>query len=559
MTRHGALCTLLALVLIAVFWSVAVSSVKAETIGPYVLHDAIAIYGNDGFTAENGVVRGSGTAADPFVIEGWDIGSFQSYGIDVKNVNAHFVIKDCYLHTGGFYQIGIYLDSCVNGVIRECVCSEIGTGVYLHSSAGMLLMNNTFERSGGGGVFLDDESGSSILVNNVLTENLLGIGLGSPGDNVLVNNTCSDNVDGILLGWSSDNVLVDNTCSRNSQFGISLGSSNGNSLVNNTCADNGFGIRLDTSDDNSIVGSRCLSNDGNGIYVFDSRHNTVADSTCLMNDWFGINLENSADNVLINNTCSTDNDYGYGISIGSSDGNWIVGNDCVLNGEMGVILYGSNHNNLSDNLCSRNGKGISLYYSSHNNLTGNKCSDSVQYGIYLVDVTSVDNRLWNNTLSHNNGAGDAFDPMHVQAYDDGAGNRWNSTCGYGNSWSDWGRPDLCPRDGIVDFPYLIDGGAGSADMCPIAEPTADPSVLVRDLIEVVEGWNLHKGVNIGLVSKLADALSLLDKGAVNGALHKLMDFASMAQAQGSKKLTMAQADYAVGSAESIISVLRSPR
>jgi len=49
-----------------------------------------------------------------------------------------------------------------------------------------------------------------------------------------------------------------------------------------------------------------------------------------------------------------------------------------------------------------------------------------------------------------------YDPLHIQAYDDGA-NRWNSSS-YGNYWSDWTKPDI-NTDGIVDMPYAIASGS----------------------------------------------------------------------------------------------------
>src|SRR5438034_2832972 len=49
----------------------------AKTILPTAValqsHSVISINGNSGFTAANGVTSGTGTAADPYVISGWDI------------------------------------------------------------------------------------------------------------------------------------------------------------------------------------------------------------------------------------------------------------------------------------------------------------------------------------------------------------------------------------------------------------------------------------------------------------------------------------------------------
>ncbi|MBU3902481.1 MAG: right-handed parallel beta-helix repeat-containing protein, partial [Candidatus Thermoplasmatota archaeon] len=61
------------------------------------VHEPIHIYGNDDFTEENGVVNGSGTESDPYIIEGWDIDASQgsNAGIEIRNTNVYFIIRNC--------------------------------------------------------------------------------------------------------------------------------------------------------------------------------------------------------------------------------------------------------------------------------------------------------------------------------------------------------------------------------------------------------------------------------------------------------------------------------
>jgi len=54
--------------------------------------------------------------------------------------------------------------------------------------------------------------------------------------------------------------------------------------------------------------------------------------------------------------------------------------------------------------------------------------------------------------------------------------------------------------------------------------------LAQRLIETIETWNLPKGTENSLTSKLQDALHLLDIGNENGATHKLMDFINQVEA-----------------------------
>jgi len=50
----------------------------------YTPHLPILIAGDTNFTAVNGVTGGSGTLADPYLIEGWEINTTTTHGIEVS-------------------------------------------------------------------------------------------------------------------------------------------------------------------------------------------------------------------------------------------------------------------------------------------------------------------------------------------------------------------------------------------------------------------------------------------------------------------------------------------
>ena len=58
------------------------------------------IDGNSDFTTTNGVVSGSGTSYDPYIIEKWSINASQECGISISGTNAHFIIRNCYIYDG---------------------------------------------------------------------------------------------------------------------------------------------------------------------------------------------------------------------------------------------------------------------------------------------------------------------------------------------------------------------------------------------------------------------------------------------------------------------------
>lgn len=91
---------------------------QAQDASTPVRHAPISIRGNASFTAYNGVVRGTGTAEDPFVIEGWLFDGEES-GIDVANTNAFFVIRDCRFDRTSKYD-PISFTKVSNGRIERC-------------------------------------------------------------------------------------------------------------------------------------------------------------------------------------------------------------------------------------------------------------------------------------------------------------------------------------------------------------------------------------------------------------------------------------------------------
>jgi len=82
-----------------------------------------------------------------------------------------------------------------------------------------------------------------------------------------------------------------------------------------------------------------------------------------------------------------------------------------------------------------------------------------------------------------------------------------------------------------------------------------PSKLVEKLIETIETWNLPKGTENSLTSKLDGVIHLLNKGNENGPVHKMGAFVNHVEALRGKKLTDEQADYLTSEALRIIDLI----
>jgi parallel beta-helix repeat protein len=411
----------------------------------YTTHSPILIVGNAWFTNVSGVVWGSGTASDPYIIEDWDINASTTDGISVRDTDAYFIIRDCYIHDGETGYIGgIYLLRCANGTVSNNTCSNNRYGVELAFSRNINITGNTCISNYFGGIDMYF-SRNITLSNNVLFNNGIFIDGQYPSECTAYDIGTSNTVNGKPVYYYRNQ---SGTTVPGGAGEIILANCTGFIIEDQNLSNATVGIELAFSSDIVINNSIC-SNNFYGIILLSSNNNTVSNTKCS-NNMEGMILVYSSNNTLWNNNCSRNFD--------------------------GIQLGFSSNNTLSNNNCSSNdGYGIALSFSNSNNtISGNQAYNNTGYGVY-IDLGS-NNSVWNNTFIDNNGAGDHYDSNYSQAYDGGTNNSWNSTDGYGNYWSDWTTPDAVPPWGIVDQPYNISGSV-SKDFYPL---TTTPSVPIPE-------------------------------------------------------------------------------
>ena len=234
--------------------------------------DPIYIEGNEDFTPANGVVSGSGTAEDPYIIANWDMSAENANGIWIENTTAHFVIRNCYVRDGWVNnKYGIYLFYVINGIVDNNVAENNTYGIRLWQSD-----NNT-------------------LTNNTCENNDCGIFLLESDNNTLTNNTCeNNNYIGIVLLMDSDNNLIFNNLVENNKCGIEiLVNSDNNTLTNNTCENNSNGIYLEGSHNNLIYRNNIVNNE-NQAYDNCSNYwdNGYPSGGNYWSDYAGVDMDN---------------------------------------------------------------------------------------------------------------------------------------------------------------------------------------------------------------------------------------------------------------------------
>ncbi|MEM3341828.1 MAG: PKD domain-containing protein [Thermoplasmata archaeon] len=286
----------------------------------YTTHAPIRINSDTQFTSANGVVSGSGTESDPYIIEGWEInGNGGASCIWIENTNAYFIVRNCCVYgatNSGSppYGAGIALNNVTNGTLENNKCNNSRYGIYVYGgSSNNNVTNNNASGNSYYGIYLK-YSRSNISSNNASGNSHYGVYLYYSNNNLVSHNTAMGNGEyGLYFYYSNNNHLVNNTASSNSQYGIYLLSSNNNNITKNIALTNERGICLWESDYNNLTGNN-VSGNRDGVYLISSNVNIV----CY--NWFSNNINYGA---YITNA-SSKNTIAYNNFIGNNGG----GPDC---------------------------------------------------------------------------------------------------------------------------------------------------------------------------------------------------------------------------------------
>ncbi|UCE39136.1 MAG: right-handed parallel beta-helix repeat-containing protein [Thermoplasmata archaeon] len=399
-------------------------------------------------------------------------GGFGNFSVIQDAINAAKDGDTVFVYSGTYYE-NVIVDKIINliGEDRDTTiinASGIGDAVYVTADwvniTGFTAIGSDDEWDDGG-IKLDMVRNCRVFENNA-SDSSNGIILLYSDYNILTDNIGTQNRvplngNGLLILFSSNNIVINNTFSY-WDVGIGLGLSHENNIKCNNCSYNRIGI---------VIGGSASNNNYNN-------NNIIVNNAIFMNVGVGIlmNWCGYGNNTIIGNTISSNR---QGIYFFNSSYDTIIGNTISSNFYGIFVRYNSNYNTFIGNSISSNNCGINISWSSNNTFIGNTISSSIYYGINIEHDGY--NTIYHNVFTDNNGSG-------VQGVDDVGNNSLNDSYpSGGNYWSDWTTPDMASGpnqdqpgpDGIVDFPYLLDGGSGAKDYYPLTTPP--PDVEIPDL------------------------------------------------------------------------------
>jgi parallel beta-helix repeat protein len=500
-----------------------VSNVPAHI--SYTTHAPISINGdtqfNNALFPSNGVVSGNGTIGNPYVIEGWDINASSAIGLEIISTTAFFIVRNVTIHDGGTLHGGLFLDGADFGRIENCTIfnntwnarlwgmnitltnsniSTGSTGIDLGGSPNVTIAHNTIFGQYFG--ILMGNCANVIIEENIIHQNYVGIYPSGMAHHVDIrgnNITHLGHVGfGISFNGAFDFNISENNISGN-EYGIEILWSNNVNITENNLTDNVFGIHMLASTDISIqrndfwdhsvvacgasagtiterinISMNHFWQNADGIMLWEGSKDIAVSVNVMSHANSGISVHSMSDISIIGNRI--DNATWEAIGVYDSDNITVKSNNITHTANIALYLYNATNSTIIHNDILSNLKGIHFDHSNSNLIKDNLIYGNTRFGIN-ISLGSF-NLVWHNRFVFNNGSGDSYDPLHIQAIDSGTENRWNSSGsphGYGNYWHDLTTPDA-NFDGIVDWSYNLTGSAGAKDYYPLTQ-----SILVESV------------------------------------------------------------------------------
>jgi len=469
----------------------------------------ISILGDAEFTTENGVIGGTGTEEDPYIIAAWEIvvPAGEYYGVRIENVTAQFVLRGLFIQNAAeMGGAGIRIGFASGGVIEGCSVSNSLHGIDIVSSSDISMENCILYVSGRGLRVVgesQDQYRHEIAESNLYNNNPIYYFYGLDGEtisglkaghltvagsrNVTISNNEVVNGDGLSLAFVEDstvslnlvhrvanvitehgihlyeshnNEVTTNWVKNNRLAGIQLTLSTGNTISGNISQVNDTGIRVLASDNNVIQNNNVYANVTGIVLLGASANNEVSqnhvfDTVDNMNQ--GISLETATSNRVERNLV-------YGSQIGllleeQATGNVVIDNTIIASSGYGMYISGS-YNDIERNLLTQHSRGILFPETFQRSMTqgntfrGNVLADNGNH-VY-TNMDSIENKFSENVF---------LDDGRDMVADQGTNNVWTVN-GLGNFWGFNSVTDA-DGDGIGDSPVTI-YPSGVDDTAPLA-------------------------------------------------------------------------------------------
>ena len=346
----------------------------------------------------------------------------QMEGVKLDHSNGHTIVNNT-ANSNGLFGVSV-VSSDNNEVRSNTFANNRAGGLALRGNGGQA-QRNTVEsneildnnQSGASGVLLQGNVTGSIVLNNTINSNSIGVRFiaseesdAEPGNNTIDSNeiTGSD-MEGVRVESSAGlNLVRANTIDGNNAAGIHIMGGRGNDeYAENTIRGNGAeGIRVESSPRNAIHDNEIGGNgggngegdlnDGGGISLINTRETTLRSNTIGAGEPNGILLVGTQNTRLLGNMIENRQQNGV-LGLGASQ-LLIEGNAVRANGGRGLALETSDDADcasLDMQLNTVNGNtlgGVYVNGCSGVHLQMNEIADNIRFGLWVESSERIEAR-----------------------------------------------------------------------------------------------------------------------------------------------------------------------
>lgn len=277
------------------------------------------ITGEPVYRPGSGVIGGTGTAADPYLISGWCIeatrvASMDVVAVDIRNTQAHVRFTDNELTRSSIPHVvfrggqGIVVQDVRNLSIDGNQVTQIDEAVEVSRSSQIMVQGNRIDRSEVAVLFSDVADAESR--HNRITQSDTGFRLRQSDSVTLSDNVLLDNVDtGVQITNGTDVRVIGNDLTTD-DVGVDAENTLRLSVFGNTISSGGLGTYLDSVTDSRIELNGFWA-DGVGIAATGIHDVTIKDNGVVSGS-AGIHVERSMRPVIFGNQV-TGGEYGVSV------------------------------------------------------------------------------------------------------------------------------------------------------------------------------------------------------------------------------------------------------
>jgi parallel beta-helix repeat protein len=305
-----------------------------------VIHDPIHIDGNADLiqtSFQEGWI-GSGTPADPYQIDGYNIAN-ANVSISVRNTDLPFIISNCTLTENNW---GVALYNVSNTKLRNNIIYDLTNeyyGIYLENSTKNIIYNNSIYNLRWVGIEVQGSENNIISNNRISNCFYRGIRI-SNSDYITLqsNNISNSNVHGISFeAEDSDSnnffkpsltgsVVKGNIISNNIHSGLDITMSSNFTIENNVIYENSDGIQI-YGKEHTIRNNTIYNNRNNGIWQRYTEHLNVTKNNFIGNNFQLLDNQGSLSQVFLSEDLDSTYDSNYWSDLNNSNNYSIDGEE----------------------------------------------------------------------------------------------------------------------------------------------------------------------------------------------------------------------------------------